>query len=60
MKSYVLTNSHCHQPSQPPEALEDLRKDSQHTGAELPLLGALIRIDVGVNLQHKQGVLGGA
>ena len=41
-------------------ALEDLRKDPQQTGTELPLLGGLIRTDAGVNLQHKQGVLGGA
>ena len=60
MKSCVLANSHCHQPLQPPVALEDLRKDPQQTGTELPLLGGLIRTDAGVNLQHKQGVLGGA
>lgn len=48
MKSCVLANSHCHQALQPPVALEDLRKDPQQTGTELPLLGVLIRIDVGV------------
>ena len=35
-------------------------QDGHRTGTELPLIGVLIRIDAGVSLQHKQGILGGA